>query len=77
MEFSCFRKMGVDSMKPGDLIKWTFAPFSKMFNKEKKSSYAILLEKQSSPPGSWIILLQDGQRMHAAPEEIELIKECK
>ena len=64
-------------MKPGDLIKWTFAPMSKMFNKEKKWSYGILLEKQERPRGSWLILLQTGERMHASAEEIELIKECK
>tara|TARA_B100000674_G_C37936252_1_gene960430 strand:+ start:231 stop:425 length:195 start_codon:yes stop_codon:yes gene_type:complete len=64
-------------VKPGDLIKWTFAPLSKTFNKENKFSYAILLEKQKSPQGSWLILLQTGERMHAAPEEIELVKECK
>ena len=64
-------------MKPGDLVKWTFAPLSRMFNKENKWSYAILLEKQSAPPGSWIVLLQDGQRMHAAPEELELIRACR
>ena len=64
-------------MKPGDLIKWTFAPLSKMFNKENKWSYGILLEKQSAPSGSWIILLQDGQRMHAASEELELIRACR
>jgi len=48
-----------------------------MFNKENKWKYGILLEKQISPPGSWIILLQDGQRMHAAPEELELIRACR
>ena len=64
-------------MKPGDLVKWTFAPLSKMFNKENKFEYAILLEKQSQPLGSWIILLKSGERMHAASEEIELVKECK
>ena len=64
-------------MKPGDLIKWTFAPLSKLFNPENKSRFGILLEKKKSPEGSWIILLQTGERMHAAPEEIELVKECK
>ena len=64
-------------MKPGDLVKWTFAPHSSMFNKENKWKYGILLERQSSPPGSWIILLQDGQRMHAGPEELELIRACR
>ena len=64
-------------MKPGDLVKFTFAPLSKIFNKENKFSYGILLEKQKAPQGSWIVLLQTGERIHAAPEEIELIKECK
>jgi len=48
-----------------------------MFNPDKKFQYGILLEKQNVPPGSWIILLQDGHRLHAAPEEIELVRECK
>ena len=64
-------------MKPGDLIKWTFAPLSKMVNPDNKFKYAILLENYISPKGSWLILLQTGERMHAAAEEIELIKECK
>ena len=64
-------------MKPGDLVRWTFAPFSKLFNKENKSSYGILLEKQKTPKDSWIVLLQNGERIHAASEEIQLIKECK
>ena len=64
-------------MKAGDLVRFTFAPLSKLFNKEKKSSFGILLEKQKSPQGSWIVLLQSGERIHAAPEEIELIKECR
>jgi hypothetical protein len=64
-------------VKPGDLIRWTFAPFSKMINREKKFKYAILLKEHERPRGSWLILLQTGVRMHAAPEEIELIKECK
>ena len=64
-------------MKPGDLIKWTFAPLSKMVNPTNKFQYAILLESYKTPAGSWLILLQTGERMHAAAEEIELIKECK
>ena len=64
-------------MKPGDLIKWTFAPLSNMLNKENKFKYAILLEKYEQPRGSWLILLQTGERIHASAEEIELVKECK
>ena len=61
-------------MKSGDLVKFTFAKDSKIFNKEKKWSYAILLERVSAPPNSWIILLQDGQKMHADTTELELIR---
>ena len=64
-------------MKPGDLVRFTFAPLSKIFNKEKKSSFGILLEKQKAPRGSWIVLLQTGERIHAAPEELELIRACR
>ena len=64
-------------MKSGDLVKFTFAKDSKMFNKENKWSYAILLQELSSPPRSWIILLQDGQKMHADITELELIRESR
>ena len=64
-------------MKAGDLVKFTFAPKSNLFNKKNKSSFGILLEKQKLPTGSWIVLLQTGERIHADAEEIELIKECK
>ena len=64
-------------MKSGDLVRWTFAPLSKMLNKEKKFKYAILLEKYERPRGSWLILLQTGERVHAAPEELELIRACR
>ena len=42
-----------------------------------KRFWQILLEKYEQPQGSWLILLQTGERMHAAAEEIELVKECK
>ena len=64
-------------MKPGDLVKFTFAPRSNLFNKGNKSRFGILLEKQKLPTGSWIVLLQTGERIHADAEELELIKECK
>jgi len=64
-------------MKPGDLVKWTFAKTSPMFNKENKFYIGILLEPQDSPVGSWIILLEDGSRIHADVTEIEFIKACK
>ena len=61
-------------MKQGDLVKFTFAKDSIIFNKEKKWSYAILLQRVAAPPNSWIILLQDGQKMHADITELELIR---
>ena len=64
-------------MKQGDLVKFTFAKTSDLFNKGNKWSYAILLQSQVSPPNSWIILLQDGQKMFAAHEELELIRACR
>jgi len=64
-------------MKPGDLVKWTFAKTSPTFNKENKFYIGILLEPQDIPRGSWIILLQDGSRIHADETEIEFIKACK
>lgn len=64
-------------MKPGDLVKWTFAKTSSNINKENKFYIGILLEPQDIPRGSWIILLHDGNRVHADVTEIELIKACK
>ena len=61
-------------MKQGDLIKFTFAKDSTVFNKENKWSYGILLQSVSAPPNSWIVLLQDGQKMHADISELELIR---
>ena len=64
-------------MKAGDLVKWTFAKTSPTFNKENKFYIGILLTPQKKPEGSWIILLADGERVHADPTEIEVIIECK
>ena len=64
-------------MKPGDLVKWTFAKTSSSINKENKSYIGILLEREVLPAGSWTILLPDGTRVHGDATEIELIKECK
>ena len=61
-------------MNQGDLVKFTFAKDSKIFNKEKNWSYGILLQKMSVPPNSWIVLLQDGHKMHADITELELIR---
>ena len=64
-------------MKPGDLVKWTFAKTSRDYNRENKFYMGILLHKEDLPVGSWVILLHSGERIHADITEIELIKECK
>ena len=64
-------------MKPGDLVKWTFAKTSSSINRENKFYIGILLFQEKLPVGSWTILLPSGERVHADETEIELIKSCK
>ena len=64
-------------MKPGDLVRWTFAKTSNTYNRKNKSYIAILLSKEVLPEGSWIILLQDGSRVHADITELEVVRECR
>ena len=64
-------------MKPGDLVRWTFAKTSPNINRENKFHMGILLYEEKLPEGSWVILLSSGERVHADSAEIELIKECK
>ena len=64
-------------MKPGDLVRWTFAKTSNTYNRKNKSYIAILLSKELIPKGSWIILLQDGSRVHADITELEVVRECR
>jgi len=64
-------------MKPGDLVKWTFAKTSSSINRDNKSHKGILLYEESQPKDSWVILLSSGERVHADITEIELIKPCK
>ena len=66
-----------EGLKPGDMVKWTFAKTSDTFNKQNIFYFGILLEREDLPVGSWTILLQDGRRIHADITEIELIKKCK
>ena len=63
-------------MKPGDLVRWTFAKTSNTYNPKNKSYLAILLTKEKVPEGSWVILLQDGNRVHADLTELVIINEC-
>ncbi len=63
-------------MKPGDLVRWTFAKTSNTYNRKNKSYMAILLTKEKVPEDSWVILLQDGNRVHADVTELEMIGEC-
>jgi hypothetical protein len=62
-------------MKKGDLVKFTFAATSSFINKENESQYAILVEEQDLPLGSWIILIEGRGLFHASLEELEVISE--
>ena len=64
-------------MKPGDLVKWTFAKTSQFINKENKFHMGILLQPEKLPANSWSILLSDGKIVHADETEIEVIKESE
>ena len=64
-------------MKPGDLVKWTFAKTSNSFNKENKFYMGILLHPEKAPKNSWAILLSDGKVVHGDVTEIEIIKESE
>ena len=71
-----FRVYG-ESLKPGDLVKWTFAKTSPTFNKENKFHMGILLHPEKVPINSWSILLSDGKIVHADETEIEVIRESE
>lgn len=64
-------------MKPGDLVKWTFAKSSPNINRDNKFHMGILLYPEALPEGSWVILLSTGERVHGDITEIELVRECK
>ena len=64
-------------MKPGDLVKWTFAKTSDTFNKENIFHMGILLHPEKSPQNSWSVLLSSGNIIHADVTEIEVIKESE
>jgi hypothetical protein len=64
-------------MKPGDLVKWTFAKTSPFINKENKFYMGILLHPEKRPMNSWSILLSDGKIVHADETEIEVIRESE
>ena len=64
-------------MKPGDLVKWTFAKTSPTFNLENRHYLGILLNPEKLPVDSWSILLEDGKVVHADITEIEVVKESE
>ena len=63
-------------MKPGDLVKWTFAKTSDTFNKENIFHMGILLHPEKLPENSWSILLSSGKIVHGCETEIEVISEA-
>ena len=56
-------------MKPGDLVKWTFARTSPNFNRHNIAYFGILLHPEELPHGSWMILLESGKIVHNIIEE--------
>ena len=64
-------------MKPGDLVKWTFAKTSPNFNVKNKFYVGILLHPEKLPKNSWSILLSDGKIVHGDETEIEVIRESE
>ena len=64
-------------MKPGDLVKWTFARTSTSFNRDNISYFGILLHPVELPHDSWMILLSDGKVVHGDHTEIEVVKESE
>ena len=65
------------NFRQGDLVRWTFAKTSTLINPTNDSKLAILLERETLPRGSWIILLQDGAVFHADESELELVRACR
>ena len=74
---SIFLRLYGESLKPGDLVKWTFAKTSDTFNKDNKFHMGILLHPEKIPENSWSILLSDGKIVHADESEIEVVKESE
>ena len=62
------------TMEPGDLVEWTFAKSSKLFNKTKITYSGILLTKDPDVPNLWLVLLKNGDKIKASTEELTLIK---
>jgi hypothetical protein len=62
-------------LKPGDLVKWTFAKTSNTYNKENNFRVGLLLHPEKVPENSWSILLSGGRIVHGCETEIEVINE--
>jgi hypothetical protein len=63
-------------VKPGDLVKWTFAKTSDTINPENNYYMGILLYPEDRPLGSWIVMLcKDSSEIHADITEIEVMSE--
>ena len=60
-------------MKPGDLVKWTFAKTSDSYNIHNVWSVGILLKSVPIPKNSWQVLLSTGNIIHGCETEIEVI----
>ena len=62
------------NLEPGDLVEWTFAKKSKLFNQKKITYSGIVLTKDETVPDLWLVLLKNGEKIKASSEELTLIK---
>ena len=71
---SLFFRIYGESLKPGDLVKWTFAKTSDSYNINNMWTVGILLKSVPIPENSWQVLLSTGNIIHGCETEIEVIK---
>lgn len=60
-------------MKAGDLVKFTFAKTSSSINPDNIYCVGILLKEEILPLGSWAVMIDNGNVVHADVTEIEVI----
>ena len=62
-------------MKAGDVVRWTFAKTSTSINPDNIYHLGLLIKTVNRPINSWIVMLSDGEMVHADETEIEVISE--
>ena len=62
-------------MKAADVVRWTFAKTSTSINPDNIYHLGVLIKDVDRPINSWIVMLSDGEMVHADETEIEVISE--